>query len=537
MSADMSKGARPVSTRVMNLAHFLTQAARRNPDDIGFVWREQTWTWREMEARVTALAAALRDEFGVAKGDRVLIQSANCNQMFESMFACFRIGAVWVPANYRQSPDDVAYLAKASGARGMICGARFAGHAEACRAGAPDLGFVVSIGESEFGEDIDRIIERHLGATVPSVAVDRDDPCWFFYTSGTTGRPKAAMLTHGQMAFVVTNHLCDLMPGTTRDDASIVVAPLSHGAGVHQLAQVAHGVKTILLPTDKLDVPTVWSLVEKWRVTNAFTVPTILKLLVEDESVDRFDHSSLRYVIYAGAPMYRVDQKKALEKLGAVIVQYFGLGEVTGNITVLPPALHRLDDGPEARIGTCGFERTGMQVQIQDDDGNELGPGETGEICVVGPAVFAGYFENPDANAKAFRDGWFRTGDLGHMDDEGFVYLTGRSSDMYISGGSNIYPREIEEKILAHPDVSETAVLGVPDPMWGEIGVAVCVAKPGVDAGAIELDRWLEGKLARYKLPKRILWWDEMPKSAYGKIAKKMIREEMERRGELGGGS
>ena len=234
-------GVTPASTRVMNLAHFLSQAARRDPDGVGFVWRDATWTWREMEARVNAMAAALATEFGVGKGDRVLIQSANCNQMFESMFACFRLGAVWVPANYRQSPDDVAWMAKASGAKGMICGAGFAAHAEACRRESPAL-FLVSIGDSTFGEDYDAIVERHLGETVPSVPVDRDDPCWFFYTSGTTGRPKAAVLTHGQMAFVVTNHLCDLMPGTGRGDASIVVAPLSHGAGVHQLAQVAHGV-------------------------------------------------------------------------------------------------------------------------------------------------------------------------------------------------------------------------------------------------------------------------------------------------------
>ena len=208
-------------------------------------------------------------------------------------------------------------------------------------------------------------------------------------------------------------------------------------------------------------------------------MPTILKMMVEHPAVDRYDHSSLRYIIYAGAPMYREDQKAALKKLGKVLVQYFGLGEVTGNITVLPPDLHDPEDGPHARIGTCGFERTGMQVSIQGDDGRELKPFETGEICVIGPAVFAGYYDNPEANAKAFRDGWFRTGDLGHMDEEGFVYITGRASDMYISGGSNIYPREVEEKILTHPAIGEVAVLGVPDPVWGEVGIAVCVAREG----------------------------------------------------------
>ena len=525
-------GVAPSTTRVMNLSHFLTQAARRNPADIGFVWGAKSWTWAEMDARVDAMAQALVTEFGVRKGDRILVQSSNNNQMFESMFACFRVGAVWVPTNYRQSPDEVAYLAKASGARGMICASAFPEHARASRE-ATAIDFTIAIGTAEFGEDYDTIVARHLGQKVKSEAVDRDDPCWFFFTSGTTGRPKAAVLTHGQMAFVITNHLCDLMPGTGPGDASIVVAPLSHGAGIHQLVQVAHGAKTVLPAAEKLDVPAVWALIEKWRVTNAFTVPTILKMLIEDPSVDRFDHSSLRYVIYAGAPMYRADQKRALAKLGPVLVQYFGLGEVTGNITVLPPSFHNTEDGPEARIGTCGFDRTGMEVQIQNDAGEELQAGETGEICVIGPAVFAGYYDNPDANAKAFRNGWFRTGDLGHRDENGFVYITGRASDMYISGGSNIYPREIEEKILMHPDISETAVLGVPDAVWGEVGVAVCVAREGADIAGIDLKAYLDGKMARYKLPKAIVFWDAMPKSAYGKITKKMIREELEKRGQM----
>lgn len=528
-----AQAAFPVSTRVMNLAHFLTQNARRHAARPGFVWGGRRWTWAEMEARVEAMAAALVEKFGVRKGDRVLIQAANGNQMFESMFACFRIGAVWVPANYRQTPEDVAYLAEAAGASGMICGAGFPEHAAAARERCPRMKFVVAIGEAEFGESYDALVAAFAGRRADPVPVDRDDPCWFFFTSGTTGRPKAAVLTHGQMAFVVTNHLCDLMPGTTEEDASIVVAPLSHGAGIHQLVQVAHGAVTVLPETDRLDPGEVWRLVEEWGITNAFTVPTILKRLVEDPAVDRFDHSSLRYVIYAGAPMYRADQKRALEKLGPVLVQYFGLGEVTGNITVLPPAKHDPREGPELRLGTCGFERTGMQVAVQNDAGETLPPGETGEICVIGPAVFAGYHDNEEANAKAFRNGWFRTGDLGHMDAEGYLYLTGRASDMYISGGSNIYPREIEEKILLHPDIDEVAVLGVPDPLWGEVGVGVCVARSGVAAATIDLKAWLEPKMARYKVPKRFVFWEEMPKSAYGKITKKLIREELARRGDI----
>ncbi|MFL4992056.1 MAG: acyl-CoA synthetase [Microvirga sp.] len=523
-------GVGPVSKRVMNLANFLHQAARRHRNEIGFVWGGATWTWGDLARRVDAMAAALIAK-GIGKGDRVLVQSKNCNQMFESMFACFQLGAIWVPANFRQTPDEVAYLAQSSGASALICHRDFPEHVAAVREAAPGIRSVISIGSSEFGEEYDALVARYSGESVPMATVEHDDPCWFFFTSGTTGRPKAAVLTHGQMAFVVTNHLCDLMPGTTHQDASLVVAPLSHGAGVHQLTQVARGVKTVLLSSERFDIDEAWKLVEQWRITNLFTVPTIVKLLTEHPSVDRHDHSSLRYVIYAGAPMYREDQKHALRKLGKVLVQYFGLGEVTGNITVLPPALHESDDGPDVKIGTCGYERTGMQVSIQDEQGREVAAGETGEICVCGPAVFAGYYNNPDANAKAFRDGWFRTGDLGHVDEEGYLYITGRASDMYISGGSNVYPREIEEKILTHPADAEVAILGVPDRTWGEVGVAVCVRRPQAEVGESELLAWMEGKVARYKIPKRVFFWEALPRSAYGKITKKDIRAELESRG------
>jgi fatty-acyl-CoA synthase len=526
-------GLARMSRRVMNLAHMLTQNARRHGDRAGFIWADRSWTWREIDGHVSALAAALAAR-GIVKGDRILVHSKNCDEMFWSMFAAFRLGAVWVPTNFRLMPDEVAYLASASGAKAFLCHADFPEHAQA--AANPALEFIWRIGEGgAFGErTVSDAIAAQAGVRVENAAVDYDDPCWFFFTSGTTGRSKAAVLTHGQMAFVVTNHLADLMPGTTETDASLVVAPLSHGAGVHQLVQAARGVPTILLPSEKFDIAEAFRLIEKHRVSNMFTVPTILKMMVEHPAVDKYDHSSLRFVIYAGAPMYREDQKAALDRLGKVIVQYFGLGEVTGNITVMPANLHDIEDGPRARIGTCGFERTGMQVSIQGDDGRELKPFETGEICVIGPAVFAGYYDNPEANAKAFRDGWFRTGDLGHMDEEGFVYITGRASDMYISGGSNIYPREVEEKILTHPAIGEVAVLGVPDPFWGEVGVAVCVAREGADAvSEAELAAFLAPKVPRYKMPKRFFFWETLPKSGYGKIPKRLVRDELEARGLL----
>src|SRR5882724_11548542 len=363
-------GMARMSRRVMNLAHLVTQNARRHGDRIGFIWGERAWTWREIDACVSALAAALAAR-GIGKGDRILVHSKNGDEMFWSMFAAFRLGAVWVPTNFRLMPDEVADLATASGAKAFLCHGEFPEHAETVK--SPALAFVWRIGDDgSFGErSVRDAIKAHAGAGFENAAVEHDDPCWFFFTSGTTGRSKAAVLTHGQMAFVVTNHLADLTPGTTERDTSLVVAPLSHGAGVHQLMQTARGAKTVLLPTEKFDIAEAFRLIETHRVSNLFTVPTILKMMVEHPAVDKFDHSSLRHVIYAGAPMYREDQKFALKKLGKVIVQYFGLGEVTGNITVLPAVLHEEEDGPTARIGSCGYERTGMQVQIQGDDGRE----------------------------------------------------------------------------------------------------------------------------------------------------------------------
>ncbi len=510
----------PVSTRVMNLAYFATQAARRHGSRNALIWGDQCWTWANLNARVQAMAHALTHEYGVKKGDRILVQSSNCNQMFESMLAVFHVGAVWVPANFRGTPDDLDWMAESSGAIGLICHADFPQHATKC---APQLAFIISIGASDYAKDYDAIVAEHDSRSVPVVDVCRDDPCWFFYTSGTTGRPKASVLTHGQLAFVVTNHLCDLMPGTTEQDSSVVVTPLSHGAGLHALLMIARGGTCILPAGTKFDAADVWRLIETHGVTNLFTVPTVLKLLCENEAVDQFNHSTLRYVIYAGAPMYRDDQIYALKKLGLVLVQYFGLGEVTGNITVLPPSDH--SENEDVRVGTCGFARTGIQVQIQDSNGVEVDTGEVGEICAIGPALFSGYWNNPTANEKSFRDGWFRTGDLGRMDDDGYYYITGRESDMYISGGSNIYPREIEEKILMHVDIAETAVVGIPDPKWGEVGIAICVGKNGNNPSEAALLEYLSQHIASYKLPKQIHFWDSLPKSAYGKITKKLVLE------------
>ena len=396
------------AAQTCNLARLLSDTARLWPDRTALIQGEQRWTWAQIDVRVDALVAALRS-LGLKKGDRILLQSRNNLAMFESGWAAFRMGCVWVPTNFRLAPSEVAYLAASSGAA------------------------------------------------------------------------------------------------------------------------------TVLLPSEKMDPALVWLLIERHRVSNLFTVPTIVKMLVEHPAVDQRDHSSLRFMVYAGAPMYRADQRLALQKLGLVLVQYFGLGEVTGCITVLPARMHSADDAdPNAHIGACGLPRTGMEVAVLDDQMKPLAVGQVGEICVRGPAVFAGYHDNPEASAKALRGGWFHTGDLGTVDARGLLYITGRESDMYISGGSNVYPREAEELLLSHPGVAEVAVLGVPDRQWGEVGVAVVVRRGGADAvSADALMAFLDGRLARYRWPRQIFFWDSLPKSGYGKITKNEVRALLFVRGDV----
>ena len=512
------------AAQTCNLARLLSDTARLWPDRTALIQGEQRWTWAQIDVRVDALVAALRS-LGLKKGDRILLQSRNNLAMFESGWAAFRMGCVWV-----------AYLAASSGAVTMLVEPLFADHAQAASSAAPALAQLVWIGDPPAGGlCYEALVEQHLGAAPAEVTVSHDDPLWFFYTSGTTGKPKAAVLTHGQMAFVVTNHLADLIPGTTEQDVSIAVAPLSHGAGIHALLNVARGAAAVLLASEKMDPALVWLLIERHRVSNLFTVPTIVKMLVEHPAVDQRDHSSLRFMVYAGAPMYRADQRLALQKLGLVLVQYFGLGEVTGCITVLPARMHSADDAdPNAHIGACGLPRTGMEVAVLDDQMKPLAVGQVGEICVRGPAVFAGYHDNPEASAKALRGGWFHTGDLGTVDARGLLYITGRESDMYISGGSNVYPREAEELLLSHPGVAEVAVLGVPDRQWGEVGVAVVVRRGGADAvSADALMAFLDGRLARYRWPRQIFFWDSLPKSGYGKITKNEVRALLFVRGDV----
>lgn len=506
--------------RAVNLASILTQTARRLPDADALVHGGTRWTWRDLDERVDALAAEMHRR-GVRSGQCVLLDGPNHPEFVQAMFATWRLGAVLVPVNSRLHEDEIASIAGVCTPILMIAHDSVASHVPAVESsvdGHLDVLWLDSTGPSA--------VASCAGvAGWPDCGMWVGDAAWYFFTSGTSGKSKAAVLSHDQLGYVITNHIADLMPTATETDRSLVVAPLSHGAGMHLLPQVARGAASVIPTSASLDPAKVWQLVETERVTNMFTVPTILKRLVEHDAVRARDHSSLRQVIYAGAPMASADQRRAREELDEVLVQYYGLAEVTGNITVLPSQHHDHTSPPGVEFGTCGFPRTGMQVSIQDESGGELPPGSTGEVCVAGPGVFPGYLHNPEANAAAFRDGWFRTGDVGLLDESGFLYITGRLSDMYISGGSNVHPRDIEEKLINHPDVHEALVLGMPDSTWGEVGVAVCVACEGSAPAEDEIRGWLTERMTRYKVPRHVVFWSELPRSGYGKIVRRTVRD------------
>lgn len=501
-----------------NLATMLRQTARRLPRELALVRGSTSWSWREFDERVDALAAAFSIS-GLGKGSTVMLHAYNSLDYLTVIYATWRVGAIIVPTNCKLTPSELADLAEVISPDLII-------HGKTTRVSS-DLAssakvWSISDDEPVAGElSVEAFIADNAGNSITDVDITVGEPAWYIFTSGTSGRPKAAVLSHDHLAFVINNHIADLMPGLSNADSTLVLAPLSHGAGVHALMHVARGAAVVLLPGDSLEVTEAWTLVAAHRVSTMFTVPTILNRLVEGVNKTT-DLSSLRFVIHAGAPITLPDQRRAVEVLGPVVVQYYGQAEVTGAITVLPPE-GNLDVPTYEGIVSAGYPRTGMDVVIKDEDGIVLGCGQRGEICVIGPAVFSGYFANDEANASAFRAGWFHTGDYGVLDERGYLYITGRASDMYISGGSNIDPREVEEKLLTHPLVRGVGVVGAPDAAWGEVGYAVVVAEPELTAE--DLLVWCREIMARYKVPKKFHFVADLPTTDYGKVTTSVLRE------------
>ena len=508
----------------MNIGQFLAQAAERHPDKPALVRGDRKASYAETNARVNALAAGLQT-LGVTPGDRVGIIMHNSPQLIESFFAIWKAGACAVPLNARFRAGEVGYHLDDSEASAIVFGEEF-------RAMMADLAdqlrttrcFVCTGNPRQGQVSYEDLIESHAGGREVCVDTSDDDLAWLFYTSGTTGKPKGAMLTHANLAFMAVNWVADLTP-LEPEDVGLHAAPLTHGAGFHSIALTLKGAQQVLLDPHRFDAENLCAAVEKHRVTNTWLVPTQIKILLNYAGLEKWDLSSLKWVVYGGSPMYVEDLKAAIRRIGPVFVQLYGQGETPMTGTYFRAQEHRLEGTESRRLASCGHVRSGIELRILDENDEEVPRGAVGEICVRGPSVMKGYWRRPDATAASLRGGWLHTGDVAHMDEDGYVYIMDRTTDMIISGGANVFPREVEEVLLDHPAVSEACVFGVPDELWGEAVKAVIVLDNGASATEEEIIGFVGERIASYKKPKSVDFTDALPKSAYGKILKRELRD------------
>lgn len=479
-------------------------------------------TWAQFARTVASAAAGLRDGSGLRPGDRVAIVMRNRPEYLEALYAIWHAGLVAVPVNARLHRDEIAYILGHSGAAVAVTDDEHVDDVSASLGTVTTLRQVVRAP----GPDWDRIT---AASPIPLQERAPDDPAWLFYTSGTTGRPKGATLTNRNLLTMSLSYLADIDP-VGADDSILHAAPLSHGSGLYSLPHVARGAVNVVPASGGVDADEIAGLLQRWPGMSFFAAPTMVKRLAGDPAIAAADLSNLKTIVYGGAPMYLSDLDEALAVFGPRLAQIYGQGETPMTITGLSKAEHADRDHPRwrERMQSVGSARTDVEVRVVDADDSPLPVGEIGEIVVRGDVVMAGYWQQPEASAETLRGGWLHTGDMGSLDDEGYLTLRDRSKDLIISGGMNIYPREVEEVLLRHPGVRAVAVVGRPDPEWGESVVAFVVADEGVPAPTVEaLDRTCLDHIARFKRPKEYRFVASLPTNNYGKVVKRDLRERL----------
>ena len=477
----------------MNLAHLLARSAQNTPDAPALALGDTVIaTYAEHAETAARLAGALTAGFGLQPGERVAIA--------------------------RLHPKEFAYILGNADAKICFVSEDMAeGITEAAK-DVPTLQHIVIAGSPRYREMVS-------ADPVKIVDVAADELAWLFYTSGTTGRPKGAMLTHKNLRAMNDAYFAnvdDIAP----EDCIIHAAPYSHGSGLYMLPHVERGACQVVPASGGFDPDEVFALLRVWKGATFFFAPTMVTRLINAPGLSAADTSNLKTIVYGGAPMYAEDCLKALDLLGPKLVQIYGQGESPMTITALSRALHTERDHPRYhdRLASVGPAQKGVEIRIADTDDRELPVGGIGEILVRGDVVMKGYWDNPEASEMALRGGWLHTGDMGALDEDGFLTLKDRSKDVIISGGSNVYPREVEEVLLRHDGVLECSVIGRPHPDWGEEIVAFVVPKPGADVREAELDALCLEHIARFKRPKAYRMIDALPKNNYGKVLKTDLR-------------
>jgi acyl-CoA synthetase (AMP-forming)/AMP-acid ligase II len=509
----------------MHAGYFLTRAAERYADRPAWIDAQRVVTFRQAAARVGRLAQALLS-VGGQPGDRVGLLVPNCLEGLEAILAPMQAGMTVVPMNVRLHPDEHAYMLNDSGAFTLIYAEDLISHVARMRERLDTVKHFICIGRNTGGDLSYEALLEEQKASAPDPVIEADDLAWIFYTSGTTGHPKGAMLTHRVLITMAEQFLLDIDPAVP-GDVLLHGAPITHGSGLAIFHHIARGSTSAFPRARSFDPPRIFEAIERYRATTMFLVPTMINMLLASPERDRYDLSSLKTVFYGGAPMYVEQLTEALRVFGPIFVQVFGQGEAPMTCTSLPKDEHLVGDDPVKlkRLASAGRATTAVQVRIVDDADQPVPPDTMGEIVVRGDLVMKGYWNKPDATAKALRGGWLHTGDIGSLDRDGYLYITDRKKDMIISGGSNIYPREIEEVICQHAAVFEVSVIGVPDDKWGEAVKALVVTHPGASATEADIIEHCKRHLGSYKKPQSVEFLPALPKNAYGKVLKRELRD------------
>jgi long-chain acyl-CoA synthetase len=506
----------------VNIARLLARSASVFPTRPAvFVGTRLLFDYRTLAGRAACIAGYLRDTLGLEPGDRVAAFMTNCPEYLEVLYGIWWAGLAAVPVNAKLHPREMAYILENAEASCLFVSSDLATDAMPLIDGIPGIKRAISPGTADYDAMLN-------AAPIALQHREADELAWLFYTSGTTGHPKGVMQTHRNLLAMTTSYFSDVDP-VDPADAIIYAAPMSHGAGLYNFMHVLMAARHVVPESGGFDAAELITLARSVGRLSMFAAPTMVKRLVDHVAASGADVRGFKTIVYGGGPMYVEDIRRALDVMGNRFVQIFGQGECPMCITALARA-HLADRAHPRwleRIASVGVAQSLVEVRICDTAGNPLAHGETGEILARGDPVMAGYWNNPGATAQTIRDGWLWTGDLGSLDVDGFLTLKDRSKDVIISGGSNIYPREVEEVLLKHPSVREVSVVGRADPEWGEVVVAFVVGA-GVDTGQLDprdLDALCLQHIARFKRPKEYHFLDSLPKNNYGKVLKTELRK------------
>jgi long-chain acyl-CoA synthetase len=507
----------------MNLAQLLVRTARVFPAQPALFHGDTLiCDYRGLAGRAARVGGFLRQHLGLAPGERVCIWMTNIPEYLEVLYGAWFAGLVVVPVNAKLHPREVDFILRDSGTSVLFVSDDLAGGLAPLLHGETAMKAVFVPGSAEYAslhqaEPLSEPLHRGL-----------HDIAWLFYTSGTTGQPKGVMQTHGNLLTMISCYFMDVdSPGL--QDSLVYAAPMSHAAGMLNFPHIIAGARHIIPEAGGFDPVELIDLAGRRKGLCLFAAPTMVKRLVDQVEATGAEASGFKTIVYGGGPMYVEDIRRALHLMGQRFVQIYGQGESPMTITALG-RFHLGDSGHPRylqRLASVGVAQRLVEVRVADAEGNALPTGEPGEVLVHGPSVMKGYWNNADATARTIRDGWLFTGDVGSFDEDGFLTLKDRSKDVIISGGSNIYPREVEEVLLQHPQVQEVSVVGRRNAEWGEEVIAFVVSKNGSGIDEVELDALCLQNIARFKRPKQYRFVKALPKSNYGKVLKTELREQL----------